>query len=73
MIDNVFYSLYLLMCVCYVGDVVCTVQYLIRKRPDTRQMDRIIRAFMEFWIIAFLLLLLAYLWAKSLVHFIANL
>ena len=69
MINKVFFALYLVMCVCYVGDVVNTVQYLIRKRPGRRQTDRIGRAFMGFWIIAFLLLFLAYLWAKSLVHF----
>gem|GEM_PF-3386009 len=72
MIDNVFYSLYLLLCVCYVGDVVSTIQYLIRKRPDTRQMDRIFRAFMGFWIFAFLLLLLDYLFLKALVYFLMN-
>ena len=68
MIDNVFFFLFLVMCVCYVEDVVSTWLYLYRKRPDTRQVYRIFRAFMRFWIIAFLLLLLAYLWAKSLVH-----
>lgn len=73
MIDNVFFFLYLLLCVCYVEDVVCILRYLIRKRPDTREMDRIFRAFVGFWLIAFLLLLLAYLWLKALVHFITNL
>ena len=68
-----FFFLYLLLCVCYVEDVVCILRYLIRKRPDTREMDRIFRAFVGFWLIAFLLLLLAYLWLKALVHFITNL
>lgn len=69
MIDKVFFALFLVMCVCYVGDAVSTVQYLIRKRPGRRQTDRITRAFMGFWIIAFLLLLLDYLLVKGLVHF----
>lgn len=72
MINNVFFSLYLVLCVCYVGDVVRTVQYMIRKRPDTRQMDRIFRAFMGFWIFAFFLLLLDYLLLKVVVHFLMN-
>lgn len=68
MIDYVFFSLFLVMCVCYVGDVVSTVLYLHRKRPGRRQADRIVRVFIMFWIIAFLVLLMAYLWVQSLVH-----
>ena len=68
MIDYVFFSLFLVMCVCYVGDVVSTVLYLHRKRADMSLIYRVLRTFIMFWIIVFLVLLMAYLWVQSLVH-----
>ena len=68
MINNVFFAIDLVMCVCYVGDVVSTVLYLHRKRADMSLIYRVLRTFIMFWIIVFLVLLMAYLWVQSLVH-----
>ncbi len=68
MINNVFFAIDLVMCVCYAVDAVSTVLYLHRKRADMSLIYRVLRTFIMFWIIVFLVLLMAYLWVQSLVH-----
>ena len=72
MIDIVFSILFLVMGVCYVVDLVCTVKYLKRSDMSGREKERIAREFGVIWVLVALLLSLGWYTVEGLVDFITD-
>lgn len=72
MIGIVFSILFLVMGVCYVVDLVCTVKYLKRSDMSGREKERIAREFGVIWVLVALLLSLGWYTVEGLVDFITD-